>query len=218
MPRLLPSGRVGMTVSRKNKTPQQLSAERRDVLLEAATREFLERGFRDCSIDHISRVSGVSKTTIYRQYPSKEALFEVVALQTAENLMHLAEDVVLDPAAPESSLRELAQRIYQSHSEDRSRELFRLLIAETPHLPELARRVRNQMNSRLLTRLTAYFVVLIAAGRMRHPDPLHAATSFSVLAAGSFRLLLNAAGTEQEERARLDADVSLFLRGVGLID
>jgi AcrR family transcriptional regulator len=206
-----------MAVSRKNKTPQQLSAERRDVLLEAATREFLERGFRDCSIDHISRVSGVSKTTIYRQYPSKEALFEVVALQTAEGMTKFADAVVLDPADPETSLRALARAIYRSQAEDRYRELFRLLIAETPHLPDLARRVRNQMNEGLLMRLTAYFRPLIAAGRMCHPDPLHAATSFSVLAAGSFRLLLNAAGTEQEERDKLDADVTLFLRGVGLI-
>jgi TetR/AcrR family transcriptional regulator, mexJK operon transcriptional repressor len=205
-----------MPISKKNKTPQQLSAERRDVLLEAATRELLERGFRGCSIDHISRVSGVSKTTIYRQYPNKEALFEAVALQTAEGMADLAE-TPLDATAPESCLRALADRIYRSQREDRFRELFRLLIAETPHLPDLARRVRAQMMERLLTTLTAYFVELIDAGRMRHPDPLHAAATFTVLASGSFRLLLNAAGSDADERAKLDADITLFLRGVGLI-
>lgn len=205
-----------MSICKKNKTPQQLSAERRDVLLDVATHEFLQRGFRGCSIDHISRVSGVSKTTIYRQYPNKEALFEHVALKTAEDLASLA-GVALDLAQPAVCLRALADRIYRHQRDERFLELSRLLIAEAPHLPDLARRIRAQMMERLLTTLTAFFVELITAGRMRHPDPLHAATTFMVLALGSFRLLLNAAGTDAEERARLDADIDLFLRGVGLI-
>lgn len=206
-----------MVVTRKNKTPQQLSAERRDVLLEAAEREFLERGFGGCSIDHISRVSGVSKTTIYRQYPNKEALFEAVTLQTADGMAHLAE-IPLDSAEPETCLRDLAARIYRSQREDRFRDLLRLLIAETPHLPELAQRVRAQMMARLLKTTAAFFAELIAMGRMRHPDPLHAATTFTVLASGSFRLLLNAGGTERDERNKLDADITMFLRGCCIID
>jgi AcrR family transcriptional regulator len=206
-----------MAISRKNKTPQQLSAERREVLLEAATQAFLERGFRDCSIDHISRVSGVSKTTIYRQYPNKEALFEAVALQLAESMSQLA-GTRLDPKRPEQSLRTLALRLYQNQNEPRSRELFRLLLAETPHFPELARHVRARVMEALLTDLAGYFATLIKTGRMQHPDPWHAATTFSVLASGSFRPLLNASGSEQQERARLEADIDLFLRGVKLID
>lgn len=206
-----------MTFSKKNKSPQQLSAERRDVLLESATREFLERGFKGCSIDHLSRVSGVSKTTIYRQFPNKEALFEAVALRTADGMAHLAE-TPLDSEQPESCLRTLAQRIYRNQSNEQFRELFRLLIAETPHQPELAQRLRAQMMERLLKTTAAYFAGLIAAGRMRHPDPLHAATTFSVLASGSFRLLLNAGGSERDEQAKLDADITMFLRGCAIID
>ncbi len=205
-----------MAFSKKNISPQQLSAERRDVLLEVAAREFLGLGFRGCSIDHISRVSGVSKTTIYRQYPNKEALFEAVALQLSEGMAKLA-DLPLDPAQPESCLRALADRIYQSQQEAQYKELLRLLIAETPFMPALAQRLRAQMMERLLKTTAAFFAQLIAAGRMQHPDPLHAATTFTVLASGSFRLLLNAGGTARDERNKLDADITLFLRGCRII-
>ena len=207
-----------MLIEKKHKTPQQFSAERRAVLLETAAREFLARGFRDCSIDHIARVSRVSKTTIYRQFPNKEALFEAVALHTADGMAPLAE-IPLDIEQPEATLRDLADRIYRSQREQPYyRELFRLLIAETPHFPDMARRVRQRMMERLLKNTSAFFVELIAAGRMRHPDPLHAATTFTVLASGSFRLLLNAVGSERDERNKLDTDITLFLRGCSIID
>ena len=205
-----------MPTSKKNKTPQQFSIERRDVLLEAATREFLERGLRGCSIDHISRTSGVSKTTIYRRYPSKEALFEAVALQIAEGFVDL-DKIVLDVTQPEASLRALAEGIYFKQRENSYRELFRLLIAEAPHLPGLAQRVRTQMMERLLKALMTFFAELIAAGRIHHPNPMHAATTFYVLAAGSFRLLLNAHIDEAEDHDKHDADITLFLRGIGLV-
>jgi AcrR family transcriptional regulator len=206
-----------MAVSRRNKTPQQLSAERHAVLLEAATQAFLERGFRDCSIDHISRVSGVSKTTIYRQYANKEELFETVALQLADSMADLAR-TPLDPHHPQESLRALAQQLHEAQSDPRSRELFRLLLAETPLFPELTRRVRSRIMESLLTDIACFFTALIAAGRMQHPDPWHAATTFTVLASGSFRPLLSASDGEREERAKLEADITLFLRGVKLID
>ena len=44
------------------------------VVLEETYRQLSRSGIANVSIDEISRVSGVSKTTIYRHWPSRSAL------------------------------------------------------------------------------------------------------------------------------------------------
>ncbi len=58
-------------------------AQREDALLEAATKIFAEHGFRQTDVQWIADALGVGKGTVYRRYPSKEALF----LATVDNGM-----------------------------------------------------------------------------------------------------------------------------------
>ncbi|MCC5888804.1 MAG: TetR/AcrR family transcriptional regulator [Gammaproteobacteria bacterium] len=50
-------------------------AQREDDLLEAATKVFAEHGFRQTDVQWIADALGVGKGTVYRCFPSKEALF-----------------------------------------------------------------------------------------------------------------------------------------------
>jgi AcrR family transcriptional regulator len=53
---------------------KQKSARAHNQVVEAAVNLFAEHGLEATSMDAIARVSGVSKATIYRHWPSKESL------------------------------------------------------------------------------------------------------------------------------------------------
>ena len=70
-------------MSRRRSTPatarKRLSAEgRREVIEDAATEVFAERGYRGASIEEIARRSGVTPPVVYDHFSSKQALYEAL--------------------------------------------------------------------------------------------------------------------------------------------
>lgn len=68
---------------RKDATPEEQEA----AIVEAAGREFAEVGFRRASMDRIARLSGVSRSTLYRRFPNKDELLSTVGAQQREKWM-----------------------------------------------------------------------------------------------------------------------------------
>lgn len=68
---------------RKDATPEEQEA----AIVEAAGREFAEVGFRRASMDRIARLSGVSRSTLYRRFPNKDELLSTVGAQQRERWM-----------------------------------------------------------------------------------------------------------------------------------
>ncbi len=83
-------GRVGAAPARAD------ARRNRGRVLEAAQRAFAELGLA-VPLDEIARRAGVGAGTVYRHFPSKEALFEAVVL---ERLKRLAEEVLALAASP----------------------------------------------------------------------------------------------------------------------
>lgn len=69
----------------------------REAVLETARRVFAADGV-GAPIDEIARRAGVGAATIYRHFPSKEALFEAVIL---ERLLELGAEARVQAAAPD---------------------------------------------------------------------------------------------------------------------
>ncbi len=57
----------------------------RERVLEAARRAFAERGYA-VPLDEIAAAAGVGPGTVYRHFPTKEALFEAVSVANVEDL------------------------------------------------------------------------------------------------------------------------------------
>ncbi|ASU78930.1 TetR/AcrR family transcriptional regulator [Actinopolyspora erythraea] len=57
------------------------SSERRERVLETATREFARRGYEHASLNSIIRACGMSKSSFYHFFDSKAALFETVVTE-----------------------------------------------------------------------------------------------------------------------------------------
>jgi AcrR family transcriptional regulator len=71
-------------------------------LLEVAAQAFAERGLT-VPLDEIARLAGVGPGTLYRHFPTREALFEAVVQQRLERLVDAARDR-LDSEHPGAAL------------------------------------------------------------------------------------------------------------------
>src|SRR5665213_4288399 len=81
-------------------------SDRRDKLIEAAEKIFVETGYSAASVDDIARAAGMSKKTIYRLYETKDQLFAAVIAQRRALLKAMIEaQGCSDGAAPDDVLK-----------------------------------------------------------------------------------------------------------------
>jgi AcrR family transcriptional regulator len=91
-------------MSGMTKRPLRADAARnRDKLLDAATRLFIEQGL-DATIDAIAKEAGVGPGTVYRHFPSREALIEA-AYRSELDAVCDAAATLLETESPEDALR-----------------------------------------------------------------------------------------------------------------
>jgi TetR/AcrR family transcriptional repressor of mexJK operon len=192
------------------------------VILEAATKVFLDNGFPGTSMDVIARVAKVAKQTVYQHFADKERLFVAV--------VRAAVDTVADPVAAEiarlgtgddlaADLHDLAVRQLGAVLQPRVLALRRLVIAEAGRFPELGQAFFDQGPGRTINGLAARFTELARAGRLRTDDPAGAAAEFNwlVMAAPiNEAMLLGRTSFPAEDLARRAARaVATFLRAYG---
>ena len=59
---------------------QRIADQNRTAVLAAATDLFLERGYDQTSLARVAQLAGVSKATLFKQFPTKATLFESTVL------------------------------------------------------------------------------------------------------------------------------------------
>src|SRR5262245_48700496 len=126
------------------KTGQQKRAEKtREQIRAAAHRLFLQHGFAGTSTDAIMEVAGISsKETLYRHYPSKEALFVDVlkhlTLQQPHSVAVLSHmPVPHDLQSLRQGLVMVAREILSIMIQPEYMALLRMVIAETARFPQI---------------------------------------------------------------------------------
>jgi AcrR family transcriptional regulator len=84
---------------------------RRNNLLDAASRIFARQGYDAASVEDIAFEAGIGKPTVYRYFPSKEALFEAVFGQALDDLGNRLDAALLLPGNFEQRLLRLITEI-----------------------------------------------------------------------------------------------------------
>lgn len=82
-------------------------SERRERLLDAASRVFTRNGYEQASMDEIAAEAGIGKPTIYRYFDGKAALFSAVF----ENALDRLEEKMADILLRETSLERRVDRL-----------------------------------------------------------------------------------------------------------
>ncbi|UZG52696.1 TetR/AcrR family transcriptional regulator [Rhodococcus opacus] len=85
-----------VSVQGSEKSLRRDAAENRQRLLDAAAAVFSARGL-DVGVDEIARVAGVGIGTLYRRFPTKDALISELVRQVLEDFLALARDAASAP-------------------------------------------------------------------------------------------------------------------------
>jgi len=89
-----------------------------DRLLAAASECFAEQGV-DASIDEIARRAGVGHGTVFRRFPTKEALLVAVMLERLRDLTRAADEALEDPE-PGPAFERFFRRAAEVYAQNRA--------------------------------------------------------------------------------------------------
>jgi AcrR family transcriptional regulator len=107
-------------------------------LLEVALREFLQHGYGGASMARIVKVAGVSKTTLYSRYASKDELFRaIIHRQIAQGAPSEILQSKSQPFDLEQGLKAYADHMIEIHLQGDLLGVNRLLYSESHRFPEL---------------------------------------------------------------------------------
>jgi AcrR family transcriptional regulator len=94
---------MGTETPKASRKPRADSIRNRELLLETAT-EVFSAGGQQASLEAVARRAGVGIGTLYRHFPTREALFEAVYRHEVDQLSALAERLARD-TEPVEALR-----------------------------------------------------------------------------------------------------------------
>lgn len=154
---------------------QRIAQEKRELILTAATALFLELGYDRTSLARIAERSGVSRATLFKQFPSKAALFDAMVTESWST----ADDDDPPPAGDiVDGLSTIGHRYAELLSRAQMTDLFRIVIAELPRFPELANAQFSHGKMPYFESVRGYLLAEHEAGTVRIDDVDLAATQF----------------------------------------
>jgi len=190
-------------------------AERRALLLDAAARVFLQKGYAAATMHAIALDAGMSKKTVYQVFASKLALFDALL---ADRIFELPAPPCLNGIDAEEDLTRLLLAIADVLLLPDRMGLIRLIISDGPSSPELSTAfVRLQMVQDL-NALETWLKQLQERGQLRRGDVVMDARMLfgMTIAEPILKALVNAPVNEDgpaiEQQIR--GAVRIFLRGL----
>lgn len=123
-----------------------------------------------------SSASASSTPTLFKQFPTKADLFEAIVTDFWGQAT--APPLSPDPADPEAGLATLGQQYVDLLQRPGMVGLHRMVIAEAPRFPELARIQFDLGKEPFFERVHAYLTATDEDGALTVPNPTIAATQF----------------------------------------
>ncbi len=188
--------------------------DKQRAIIEAATRIFLDQGYRNTSMDAIAREAGVSKQTIYNHYGNKEALFSDIITQHCQDVLLTLLETEHARQNTEAVLREFASLLLDITLQPSVLALHRLIIAESARFPEVGEIYYRVAPERGNRRLAEYLEQQCALGQLQMEDSFLAAQQFTGALVGSLRskaLVLNKPIPASESQLVVDHTVACFM-------
>jgi AcrR family transcriptional regulator len=186
----------------------------RQRILDAALEQVGRRGLAELSMDDLAATAGVSRATLYRNFPGKSALFG--ELIRAFSPWEPVADVLdaLPDGHPDEVMPAVAQAIADA-MHDRVGLLLRMVFELLQGDPDTAEGMRHSM-ARGLPDLVGYLSTQMQAGRLR---PMHPVLAIQLLAGPIVvhlftRPLAEALIGSQTPQELLDEIVNAWLRAM----
>lgn len=143
---------------------------RRDAILEAATLEFMERGYEGASMSGIVARLGGSKQTLYSYFPSKDDLFvEVVVRDIGRHVTALKADLQ-DGGDVGQTLLRYGNHYLKIRLSPENVGLMRLVYGEAGR-SDVSRLVHVRAKAKATEDMSAFLAGAMKDGRLRQADP-----------------------------------------------
>lgn len=191
-------------------------AAKRAEILAAATNVFFEEGYGRATMDKVLAEIGGSKRTLYNHFPSKEDLFAAIVANVSDRVL-----ASLQPPLDDGDIRETLVAMGISYlsvlvSPD-GLALYRAMISEAPHFPELARAFFANGPGRASGHLSDFIREQKKLGVLEVDDPQLAAEQFLSMIRGEVHLAAALSihnPTKNRIRKTVGHAVEIFLCGV----
>lgn len=154
---------------------QRVADEKRALIVRAATALFLELGYDRSSLARIAESAGVSKATLFKQFPTKAALFDAIVTESWASTDELE---VPPPGDLAAGLTAIGHRYAALLNRPEMTDLFRIVIAELPRFPELAQAQFSQGKMPYFESVRRYLAAESESGGAAVPDADLATTQF----------------------------------------
>lgn len=157
------------------------SAAKHQAIIDAATRVFLDRGYRGASMDEVAAAAAVGKQTVYNHFTDKGQLFAEIVLATTtqvDGMVRLVADSLAETDDLERDLGELARRFLTTLMRPELLRLRRMIIASADLFPDLGRTWYERGFERVLSTLADSFGHMVERGLLQMDDPHRAAEHF----------------------------------------
>jgi AcrR family transcriptional regulator len=159
-------------------------------LLAIALKEFTAHGYGGTSMARIVKAAGVSKTTLYSRFSSKEELFRAIM---HDQIDRLAASTLLRPdAGPpnlEAGLKTYASRALEFSMRGEMLEVNRLIYSEAHRFPELGA-AASEATELGIAQISGFIAQCAAADGLRCRNPRAVAEAFIFLLRGWYAAVM----------------------------
>ena len=174
------------------------SDEKRQQILDASADLFTEQGYERTSLEQVAERAGVSKQTIYNNFPSKEALLRAGILRKCEEALIAGTDLDLT-LPPTEFLPLFAERFISSLTEEGPLAVYRLVMTESQRHPEVGVAFYDSGPLPVITALAQYLKVATERRELTVQEPLMAAAQY-LFSINGFTVDMALVGISEEAR------------------
>lgn len=142
-------------------------AARPDEIIQAAFREFEERGFSRSTLASIAKRAGISRTTIYLYFDTKEAIFEAAIRGSVENTIDDVTNIALHAEGDfRTVFSKVLDTIYAQLVQGDASTVLKVLVSEGQSMPELVAFFRTEILSKGENAVAALIARCTASGEL----------------------------------------------------
>lgn len=166
----------------------------RDAIIAVATRMFMEEGLQRTTMDSIAREMHISKLTLYKRFPNKDALFTAVITTRCNQYIPDEAFSGLNAHDPAEALYAIGSGLLHLLTSADAMNMERMLMAEAKDKQKLTKLFYDAGPKRVKAMIAEYLASLHAKRLLHVPDPMLATHLFTALFKGSdicLRLCMN---------------------------
>jgi TetR/AcrR family transcriptional repressor of mexJK operon len=192
--------------------------KRRDAMIEAAYRQFVERGYASVSVDDIIRESKGSKSSLYKFFGSKEGILKAVVESLADDMLRRISIDIPFGKSPRETLTRIGTVLVDLALSDNAINQHRQAVYNAKAFPELAKLWYESGPRRTFEGIADLLKKEAEQGRLRIANPQRAVLLFAgmIIFHENMRLLVCLPRSKRSELKEIVSEaVEVFLAAYG---